>query len=240
MTAVMHCYAVKNIWEPGAIYTSAEYSKFAAAVKAVKGVQYHTAAKPSSSTGITWTQFAENDVTALGEGASFKVLHADPTPYPSDINRNSTVLRVTLGTHSVLFAGDAEAGARAVPMSKAGDVEALLLANHASELAVDVLQVGHHGSETSSRSAFVDAVFPAPVTAQGTPRYALLSAGPRAYSGVVLPDAAIVSEYDSLASQGVTLLETNVHDAAGCPTKDRVGLDDSSPAGCDNYVLTFR
>ena len=137
----------------------------------------------------------------------------------------------------MLLTGDAEAGARAEPTCHAGDIEGMLLAEHASELAVDVLQVGHHGSETSSRNDFVSAVFP---PAKNAVRYALISAGPHPYSGVVLPDAAVVSEYAGLGPRGVTLLRTDAHDAAGCPTKDRVGVDDDSPAGCDNFVLDLR
>ena len=144
------------------------------------------------------------------------------------------MLRLTLGAHAVLLTGDAEAGDRAEPTCQAGDIEGALLASHASELAVDVLQVGHHGSETSSRAAFVDAVFPG-----NAPRFALLSAGPHPYSGIVLPDADIVSEYGALGDRGVTLLRTDTHDAAGCPTKNRVGMDDDSPAGCDNFVVSF-
>ena len=235
MRDVLHCYAVKNVWEPGANYPSADYQKFSTMVRALPGVAYHTATAPSAAHGFTWTKFAENDVTELGAGALFKVLHADGALYPGDINKNSTVLRFTLGTHSVLLTGDAEGGDRDVPMSTASDIEGALLASHAPELAVDVLQVGHHGSDTSSRSAFVDAVFPGLA-----PRFALLSAGPHPYSGVVLPDAQIVSEYAGLADRGVTLFQTDIHDASGCPTKDRVGMDNASPAGCDNYLLTFR
>ncbi len=234
MADVLHCYTVSNIWEPGAKYASAEYAGFTAAVKAVPSIKYHTAAKLTARAG--WSQFAENDVEELGEGAFFKVLHANGVANPSDINENSTVLRLTLGKRVVLLMGDAEAGARAEPVSQAGDIEGALLATHASELAVDILQVGHHGSETSSRSEFVDAVFPGTGT-----RYALMSAGPRPYSGVVLPDADVVSEYSGLEKRGVKLLRTDTHDGSGatggCPTKNRVGVDDDSPAGCDNLVI---
>ena len=231
MGDVLHCYAVTNVWDPGADYPSKQYQLFLTEVRAAN-VSYHTVTKRTSPP--LSTPFAENDVVPLGAGALFKVLHADGALYPDDINMNSTVLRLTLGAYSALLAGDAEAGGREAPASKTGDMEGALLANHASELAVDVLQVGHHGSETSSRAAFVNAVFPG-----DAPRFALLSAGPHPYSGIILPDADIVSEYDGLGDRGVTLLRTDTHDATGCPTKDRVGVDDSSPAGCDNFVVNF-
>lgn len=30
---------------------------------------------------------------------------------------------------------------------------------------------------------------------------------------------------------------TDTHDAQGCPEKDRVGVEDTAPGGCDNYIL---
>ena len=89
MADVLHCYAVKNVWEPGANYPSAEYQGFSAAVKAAPAIKYHTAAKLPPHAG--WSQFAENDVEELGAGAFFKVLHADGVADPSDVNENSTV-----------------------------------------------------------------------------------------------------------------------------------------------------
>jgi competence protein ComEC len=241
MADVLHCYDVKNVWEPGAVYDEGAYASFvqAVAASAATGVHYHTAAAPGRAlagkpvpAGFVWSQFAENDTLGLGEGATLKILHADGAVYPGDVNRNSTVVHLTLGSHTALLVGDAEAGDRDAPMSPVGDIEAELLANHRSELAVDILQIGHHGSSTSSRSSFVSAVFPG-----SGARYALLSAGPRPYSGVTLPDTSVVSEYEALAPSGVQLLRTDTHDEMGCPTKDRVGMDDDSPGGCDNYVL---
>ena len=241
MADVVHCYNVKNVWEPGAVYAQESYEDLVQEIALNPSVRYHTAATPQKKLGgkaipaaLKWTQFRENDTLTLGDGASFKVLHADGNIYPGDVNRNSTVVRLTLGTHTALLVGDAEAGDREAPMSPAGDIEADLLANHASELAVDILQVGHHGSSTSSRSSFVDAVFPG----KGA-RYAMMSAGPRPYSGVTLPDTSVVGEYEALAKNGVTLLRTDVDDAKGCAVKDRIGVDDDSPGGCDSYALDF-
>lgn len=64
-------------------------------------------------------------------------------------NDNSLVLRISYGTRSLLFVGDAE-----------HEEEAILLATAPAALRADVLKVGHHGSRTSSTPAFLSAVAP--------------------------------------------------------------------------------
>ncbi len=76
-----------------------------------------------------------------------------PASCARDANECSIALRIDFGASSVLFTGDAE---------------------HDEELALDprgtvtLLQVGHHGSETSTSPAFLSQV---------RPRYAVVSAG---------------------------------------------------------------
>ncbi len=65
-------------------------------------------------------------------------------------NDNSFVMRVGLGSRSILLVGDAEHG-----------VEADLLEAKRASLRADVLKVGHHGSRTSTTPAFLEAVDPA-------------------------------------------------------------------------------
>ena len=48
--------------------------------------------------------------------------------------------------------------------------------------------VGHHGSETSSRQAFLNAV--------GASTF-IVSSGPTKYGSVTLPDAVVISELES-------------------------------------------
>jgi beta-lactamase superfamily II metal-dependent hydrolase len=238
---VVRCYDIGTVWDPGDPYPSVAYANFLKAI-ADTGVQaYRTAASvPANRTvtvsgtaiaipaSIPWTQFAENDQATLGAGASLKVLYADGGSYPDDANKNSTVVRVSLGSTSLLLTGDAESGARLSPDSAPGWTEAALLARHSSELHVDILQVGHHGSKTSSRLDFLKAI---------APTWALIGAGPRPYSGVVLPDPEVIAALQSL---NPTILNTDVHDQGACPAVDRIGLDDKSPGGCDNYVLDLQ
>lgn len=240
LDAVLHCYKVKNVWEPGFGYDNINYGAFLTEVSTEAGVHYHTyvdvpadrsqrvnGTKITIPRSSTWTTFGENDVQALGAGARFKVLHADATPHAQDANLNSLVLRVELGKTSLLLAGDEMAGARAAPESSPGatQAEGLLLTKHAKDIDVDILQVPHHGSSTSSRLEFLKAV---------SPQWALLSAGPLPYAGQVLPDKPVV---DALTSLVPNLLRTDSHDHGTCATKDRIGVEDSAPGGCDNHVL---
>lgn len=67
-----------------------------------------------------------------------------------DINDYSVIVRICYGTDTMLLTGDAEAAA-----------EALMLAHYSNaELQAEVLKFGHHGSSTSSSTAFLEAVAP--------------------------------------------------------------------------------
>ncbi len=236
---VLHCYDVKNLWEPGQGYDNQAYGAMLKAAAETPNLAYHTALpvpgnrsqdvngeKITMPAGVKWTSFKAEDTATLGVGAHFKILHADTQSYPQNANMNSLVVRVDLGSTSLLLTGDAMAGAPSQPLDATPSLaEGDLLQNHAAEIDVDILQVGHHGSQTSTRSAFLKQVSPA---------WAMLSAGPKPYSGSVLPDATVVAMLEKAVPH---LLRTDASDKAGCATKDRVGVDDSSPGGCDNHIL---
>jgi len=238
---VIRCYRVKHVWDSGAKNDTASYASFLTAVAAEPGVTFHTAAAvpPSRQVSVwgqtiafpssaAWTTFATGDRGTLGAGATFTVLFADGRYYANQFNDNSTVLRVDLGSTSLLLAADAEAGPRDSLLAPVGEIEGALLNERRALLDVDILQVAHHGSMTSSRKPFLDAV---------SPRYALVSAGPTLNNGgVSFPDAEVM---DGLAQTGATVLRTDEHDAR-CPELDRVGVDDTRPGGCDNFVLEVR
>jgi competence protein ComEC len=114
-----------------------------------------------------------------------------PSTWPSDCATNpnecSLALRIDLGASSILFTGDAERGEETVlPVGS----------------SVTLLQVGHHGSETSSSDAFLTRV---------APQYAVISAG---HEGVgmndeyCLPRAATLERLSRVlgAGNGETLL----------------------------------
>jgi competence protein ComEC len=113
------------------------------------------------------------------EGASVRCLGPAPDEAESRDNDLSMVLRIAqkstiVGTQGVLFTGDIEA---------AGE-RALLARIPAAMLAATVLKAPHHGSRTSSSSAFIAAV---------RPQVAVLSLGYRNRFGFPAPE--VVERY---------------------------------------------
>lgn len=71
-----------------------------------------------------------------------------------DLNNSSIVLKMIFGDYSYLFTGDAETKVEEIILNK--------------NIDIDVLKVGHHGSNTSSSESFLNKV---------TPSYAVISVG---------------------------------------------------------------
>jgi competence protein ComEC len=231
---VVHCYDVGHFWEPGRVTQTAFYRDLMAALARSAPTTYHTAATVPDDRAVEvkghrvtiprWVRFSEGDAVPLGAGARFTILHAD-TKAHGNPNQSSLVVLVELGRTRVLLVGDAESGARRDPSERPGGVEAYLLDHHAAQLRAHILQVGHHGSKTSSRRAFLEAIGPA---------VALVSSGPRQYSGRTLPDPEVI---EALGAVGAAILRTDERDA-GCPVTGRIG-GDAGPGGCDAWVVTI-
>jgi competence protein ComEC len=136
-------------------------------------------------------------VRAVG-GARVEVLAPCPGPTSDrNPNDNSFVLRISYGSRAFLLVGDAER-----------EEEAELLARARASLRADVLKVGHHGSATSSTSAFLEAV---------APREAIVSVGRRNRFGH--PHPATLA---ALAARGARVWRT---DRDGAVTASTDGLD---------------
>ena len=122
------------VYDPGIAASSQTYEAYLDAVERYEIPLYRT---------------LDGDSIPLS-GAKVNVL-SPPEGYIAgdDRNENSLVLRVQFGTVSLLFPGDAE---------QAG--EQYLLSEHGPKLSATVLQVGHHGSSSSSGPAFLDRVNP--------------------------------------------------------------------------------
>ncbi len=106
------------------------------------------------------------------DGVVFRMLH----PFPGDAgsrNDRSCVLAIGGRGGRALLPGDVESTG-----------EALLRTRYGHALAADIVIVPHHGSRTSSSSAFVAAV---------GPRYALVSAGYRNRYG--FPNPEVIARY---------------------------------------------
>jgi competence protein ComEC len=231
---VVHCYDVKHVWDSGRVNDAVFYRDFIEAVGKSATATYHTAitvpedramvVKGESIRIERWQTFREADVVELGARAQFMILHAEGKKL-ADPNQNSVVISVMLGNARMLLVGDAESGARLDPSHPVGDIEQFLVEQHAKDIRSDILQVGHHGSKTSSRRGFLEAV---------KPHLALVSTGPKLYGKVRLPDAEVI---EALKSVGATILRTDEHDDS-CAVKDRIG-GDSGPGGCDSYMITI-
>lgn len=106
---------------------------------------------------LSMTALDRDDEAILGD-LTITVLHPSDRNDPGKGNGSSLVFLARYGECSVLFTGDADT-----------DVEEELIKRYGAErLSATVLQVGHHGSATSSSSAFLEAV---------QPTYAVISCG---------------------------------------------------------------
>jgi hypothetical protein len=216
-------------------------------VQAEPGVKYHNALQafgtrdyvfatstcygqmlPAETIHLTLDSRIDNQPVPLGTGASMTIRHADGAPYPSP-NDNSLVIRLDLGTARVLLMGDAQAGARADPSTAPtpSSIEGALLACCTSDLAAQVMVVGHHGSETSSRKAFINAL--------GASTF-IVSSGPTKYGTVTLPDPVIITE---LMAHG-QVFQTDLNDATCGQNPSKIGPDqDGKAGGCDNVQVVI-
>lgn len=229
MLSVLECFAVKEFWEPGIHHSTKGYEKLREKVLSTPSIVYR-AATPSfcfEKTTRCTERFAVGDVIKLGQltHAKATILHVG-TVKSHDPNSYSVVLRVDLGETSLLLTGDAESGPRAPTNANLGGIEKYLIEHFNAEIDVDILQVGHHGSLTSSRDEFISAV---------SPSLAIISAGPKKYGAVTLPDQDVLI---ALAKAGIQTINTNQHDGVGCPVADKIGTNErTNPGGCDNYII---
>ena len=135
MTELLKTYPVGTFYLTDSVSTTKQYTDMLSAAQK-NGC---TVCKTDTETVIAWDDAVE--ITVL-----------NPFPgwtYP-EMNNASIVLRVTFGDTSFLLTGDLET-----------EGETLLLTAYDPEaLSADVLKLGHHGSNSSTGAAFLDAVHP--------------------------------------------------------------------------------
>ncbi|MGG4344904.1 ComEC/Rec2 family competence protein [Paenibacillus lautus] len=139
LDTVIDAIPTKSVYAPRVSHTTNTYKDFLLAVKN-RGLKIK-----ATKTGL--------EIPLDGVNAKFI---APVGEYGKDLNAWSAVLKVTYKDTSFLFTGDAEARSEA-DMLKSPEI-----------LKVDVLKVGHHGSDTSTSQEFLNAV---------KPTYAVISAG---------------------------------------------------------------
>lgn len=245
-------YQIRNVWDSDRVNDICMYRAFLSKIAAEPGIIYHdthagggahvVTLPPKSSCGTGTTPFnvsipegqpfARGLVVQLGANARMTFLHADPTFYPNEVNRNSIPIRLDLGTSRLLFMGDAEAGERDdahTSPPRPNSIEGQLFACCAAELHADLLVAGHHGSSTSSRAPFLSVV---------GAKIFIISSGPKDYgkppNPVILPDPVIVHD---LETRG-TLWRTDFDDPHCLTDTAKIGPDnDNQPGGCDNILV---
>lgn len=237
---VFERFTVRNVWDSGAVNKTRGYCRFLKKVADEAGVQYHNAIATGGTHRVTFTgktcsgevvvpqaSMMSDQPVMLGPGTNMTILYRDASRH-HDPNENTVVVRLDHAQRRILLAGDAEGGGRELPATapSPSSIEAKLVACCAAGLRSDVLIVGHHGSLTSSRQAFLNAV-------QAT--IFVISSGPHPYSRKVLPDPEIEAE---LRSRG-QLYQTDIEDELCEYDETKIGPDaDESPGGCDNVIVT--
>lgn len=238
---VLANFKVANVWDSGADYDSCIYATFLNAVRD-SDANYHTATNNFGVKNVTvkvkdgcrfpgaiklnfGSKINTDEKIMLDKNISIQFLYASATHH-SDVNENSLVVKLVVGKHTFLLMGDAEGGERNTWADNAqpekNTIEADLLENSKSIVKADVLVVGHHGSLTSSRRAFLDAV--------GAHHY-VISSGPFKYRSVTLPDQEIVTE---LGKRGQLFSTTRDDDECKTSTA-KIGKDsDNKVGGCSN------
>ena len=129
-----------------------------------------TAHKQLCSAGMSWRWDGVDFIFLSPALSDVKVNEGDKR------NDHSCVLRVSAKSGSVLFTGDIEKG-----------TERKLLESYGDKLASDILIVPHHGSNTSSSTAFLSAV---------SPEVSIISVGYR--NRYRLPNSRVTERYRSM------------------------------------------
>lgn len=138
---VLDSYRVGLVVEPGTRSTSAIYT-------ALKDV-----ITESMRTHGTQTMVARRgDRIDLGGGAELIILFPDRDVSSWSTNDGSILAKLVYASTSVMFTGDAPQKSERYLAN---------LENADFDLAADILKVGHHGSKTSTATAFIEKVRPA-------------------------------------------------------------------------------
>ena len=140
LPAIVRAFDIESIYMPRINHTTQSYENLLTAIDR-KGLEVDT---------------ARAGVNILAEIDLVVDIIAPVRDY-SDINDNSTVIKITYKETSFLFMGDAESQSE-------GHITA--------DVSADVIKIGHHGSNTSTSAGFLRKV---------APTYAVISVGRNSY-----------------------------------------------------------
>lgn len=133
MADIINNFPVERIFMP---YNETDNSEF-----------YNKVKNAIDNKGLSIEKVKQTDKFYFNESMTFEILYVDNAE-PSEPNNASIVVELTYGEQKYLFMGDAE-----------GTVENKLL-NKGLLKDIDVLKVGHHGSDTSTTDNFVNKILP--------------------------------------------------------------------------------
>ena len=270
---VLARYDVRNVWDPAAINDTVAYGCFITSVieKAnATNLVYHparacpdfsklrcdgnaipawrtqaTSVRPFDAPSRTTPDVAAPAFNFGVTGITGRILHADPTVNEDHANDATLVVKLDLFGVKLLLAGDEEAGRRAAADTPARDssVEKFLL-DSGADLSANIVQIPHHGSETSSTNEFQRATLI--MVRDRSETYAVVSSGPKEYSGTQLPDARIVESWKRKIGRS-HVLSTKLNDGNGNGARCARNADkiaptpatDDTPAGCNDVEFTI-
>jgi beta-lactamase superfamily II metal-dependent hydrolase len=167
MSYIIDNFDIGSIYMPKVSTTTKTYETLLTAIKN-KGLLINTA-----KAGV---------VINIDSALSVKLIAPISTSY-NDLNQYSAVTKITYGSISFLFMGDA---------GSASEQEIL---NSRTDLKADVLKVGHHGSSTSTTQTFLNAV---------SPKYAVICVGKNSYGH---PTQEVINR---LLNIGASILRTDL------------------------------
>ena len=195
---------------------------------------FNSLSKYVAKQGKTFTVPKAGDVYTLG---SARINIIGPINNSSDSNNQSIVLKVTYGSTSFVFTGDAEEEEESSILKKFKGLEC------------DVLKVAHHGSNSSTSNAWLKAtkptyaVIPVGKNSYGHPTQntidKLTRAGAIIYRTDLQGDVTFVSDGKKLSvetEKNASSFEVNAGDGKKGTSGTSAGNDISIPAGI-KYVL---
>ncbi|MFA5063139.1 MAG: MBL fold metallo-hydrolase [Candidatus Omnitrophota bacterium] len=157
----------------------------------------------------------EGDTLNWGSELQVRVLNSKKVA--KDPNNTSIVIRLQYGEVGFLLVGDAEGKERKDSADVLKFVEKDLVNEYGNALKSTFLKAGHHGSESSSTNAFIDAV---------SPQYVIICVGNKKFSGTLLPDKSVLGRYEK---RHIKIYRTD---------RDDESKDSAETSGDDHIVIT--
>lgn len=164
---VINNFPVDEVWLPGNGANSQVFGRIMNAI---------------DTKGIGYDEPRAGDSYQIGDA---KIDILSPSSLTGNLNNDSIVMKLTYGTISFLFTGDAEREAES------------RIVNSGQNVSATILKVGHHGSDTSSTDNFLNKV---------NPKVAVISVGQSSQYGH--PNQSVI---DRLNKKGVDLYATKSH-----------------------------